>query len=183
MKIKKYFIPFIVAILFAPFLSIAQDKEAQLTLKFNKADGNNVCQAIVNLENKPVKGVSVKLYVKRLFGLLPIGDPVSTDENGTAGFSFPKDLPCDASCKLTVIAKVEDDEKVGNIEGKGEIDWGIKPLVTKEQMVERSLSASRERAPIYFMVASDLIIVAIWGTLFYIVLQVFKIKKLGKIKQ
>ena len=172
-----------IALLLLPAFAFAQDKEAAIVLGFKTVDSNYVCTALVTSEGKPVKEVTVKLYVQRLFSLLPINEGTATDETGLASFTFPRDLPGDANGKLTVIAKIEDDENYGNAESKSEVAWGIvRPSSTTDKM-ERSLSASRERAPVYFMVASDLIIACIWGTLIYIIFQVFKIRKIRTIKK
>lgn len=181
-SIKNLFIISLIAFVI-PVFSFAQENEAKITLNFVKEGDGNVCKAVVTSQDKPVKDVTVKLFVQRLFGLLPVGDGIATDENGVAAFNFPKDIPCDNNCKIGVIAKIEDDEKFGNVLAKGEVDWGVKREISKTEIVERSLSASRERAPIYFMVASDLIIVAIWGTLIYIIFQVFKIKRISSVNK
>ena len=160
-------------------VSYAQEKEAKLTISFTQIDSVNVCKALVTSDEKGVKDVSVKLFVHRLFGLLPVGEAVSTDENGIAIFKFPSDIPAESNGKLSVIAKVEDDDNYGSLDAKGEINWGIVKNLSGSEKMERSLSASRERAPIYFMVTSDLIILGIWGTLIYIVFQVFKIKRIS----
>ncbi len=178
MKIYNYFLILCVSVFITSF-TFAQEKEAKLSISFTKVDSVNVCKALVTSEDKPVKEVSVKLYVHRLFGLLPIGDAVSTDENGISTFNFPMDIPAESNGKLTVIAKVEDDDNYGSFETKEEVNLGVIKVATDADKNERSLSASRERAPIYFMVTSDLIIAGIWGTLIYIVFQVFKIKSIS----
>ena len=175
---KKYIYLLLLSVFFTS-TTFAQEKEAKLTLTFAKVDSQNVCKALVTSEDKPVKEVSVKLFVHRLFGLLPIGDAVSTDENGISSFNFPKDIPAESNGKLTVIAKVEDDDNFGSFEIKQDVDWGVIKAISTSENTERSISASRERAPIYFMVTSDLIILGIWGTLIYIVFQVFKIKRIS----
>ncbi len=182
MKITNYFLILCISVFFTSFI-FAQEKEAKLTISFTKVDSVNICKALVTSEDKPAKDVSVKLFVHRLFGLLPIGESVSTDENGIASFNFPKDIPAESNGKLTVIAKVEDDDHVGSLEAKQEVNLGVIKDVSSIDKNERSLSASRERAPIYFMVASDLIILGIWGTLIYIVFQVFKIKRISSINK
>ena len=75
------------------------------------------------------------------------------------------------------MAKVEDDENYGSFEIKSETNIGVKEDLTKLEKAERSVSGSRDNAPIYFIVASISIITGIWGTLIYVVLQIFKIKK------
>lgn len=176
MKSYKYFL----IICFGIFLNThlwGQEKEASMTLSFEKADTNYVCKVLVVSENKPVAEVAVKLYVQRLYGLLPIGKDVATDENGIALFEFPKNIPLNSEGKLIVLAKVEDDENYGSFETQGETKWGAQPDLLKLAHSERSISASRGQAPIYFIIASVVIIAGIWGTLLYVVLQVFKLKK------
>jgi hypothetical protein len=46
----------------------------------------------------------------------------------------------------------------------------------------RSLSASRDKAPAYLIIASNTIIAIIWGTLIYIIFQIYRIKKEGRVK-
>jgi hypothetical protein len=178
MKIYKYLFALIAGFLFTIGISFAQEKAANMTLKFEKEDSINVCKVIVKSEDLPVSEVSVKLYVQRLFSLLPIGKSVSTDENGIASFNFPNDIPGDENGKLTIIAKIEDDENYGTLEAKGNANWGLPK--TKVNELERSLSGSRARAPIYFIIVSNLIIIGIWGTLIYVIFQLFKIRKISK---
>lgn len=161
-----------------PVFTYSQDKDAKITLSFDVVDSVKTCKALVTSGDAPVKEVEVKLYVKRLFSLLPIGGAVATDEEGIASFEFPNDIPADMDGKLTVIAKTEDDENVGTIEASATSDWGI-PRGGNE-ILERSLSGSRSKAPWIFIIASNVIIIGIWGTLIYVISQLFRIKKLSK---
>ncbi|MCI4444275.1 MAG: hypothetical protein JHC39_12300, partial [Lentimicrobium sp.] len=77
-----YFIATCIMILFSITTSYAQDKEAKITLTFEKADSLYVCKALVTSEGQPVVEVPVNLSVKRLFSNLAIGDAVSTDSTG-----------------------------------------------------------------------------------------------------
>ena len=156
----------------------AQDPEAKLTMTFVKEDSLNICKVQVTSADTAVAEVEVMLYVKRLFSLLPVGEATATDEEGVASIEFPNNIPNDLDGKLTVIAKIEDDENFGTAETQGQSNWGV-PRQDIQEM-GRSFAGSRANAPIYFIVASNLIIFGIWGTLIYVILQVFKIKKLGK---
>lgn len=174
MKIYKH----ILTICFEILLSLtirAQEKEATMTLKFEKAESNNLCNVHIMSENKPVADVAVKLYVKRLFGLLQIGKDITTDESGIASFEFPSDIPLNSDGKLLVIAKVEEDENYGNLETEIQTKIGIakeKVIIDKQ---ERSIAGVN--APIYFIVASLVVFAGIWGAIVYVIFLVFKIKK------
>ncbi len=156
----------------------AEGDDAKIVLTFEKRDSINTCKALVTSNDTPVKEIEVKLYVQRMFSLLPVGDAVATDEEGISSFEFPNDIPADLDGKLTVFAKVEDDENLGNLEAKGQIDWGAPRL--SNDIMERSLSGSRSNAPWILTIVSNIIILGIWGTLVYVVTQLFKIKKLSR---
>lgn len=182
MKKYNYFLVTCLLILFSMATSFAQDKEAKITLTFEKVDSLNVCKAFVTSEGQPVIEVPVILSVKRLFTKLPIGDAIATDSTGVAIFEFPNDIPS-KNGKLTIFASIVDDENYTNTETSGEVNWGTVVVTDNSNVDERSFSAGRDRAPIYFIVLSLVILGLIWGTLLYAVLQVFKIKKLGKIQE
>lgn len=182
MKKYNYFLAASFMILFSIATSFAQDKEAKITLTFEKVDSLNVCKAFVTSEGQPVIEVPVKLSVKRLFTKLPIGDAIATDSTGVATFEFPNDIPS-KNGKLTIFANIVEDENYMDTEASGEVNWGTIVVSDNSNVDERSFSAGRDRAPIYFIATSLIIIGLIWGTLLYAVLQVFKIKKLGKVEE
>jgi hypothetical protein len=169
-------------ILFSIATSFAQDKEAKISLTFEKVDSLNVCKAFVTSEGQPVMEVPVILSVKRLFSKLPIGDAIATDSTGVATFEFPNDIPS-KNGKLTIFANIVDDENYMNTETSGEVNWGTVVVNDNSNVEERSIAAGRDEAPIYFIISSLLVIGLFWGVLVYAVLQVFKIKKLGKIQE
>lgn len=182
MKKYNYFLAAFLLILFSAATSFAQDKEAKITLTFEKVDSLHVCKAFVTSDGQPVIEVPVKLSVKRLFTKLPIGDAIATDSTGVATFEFPNDIPS-KNGKLTLFASIVEDENYMDTETSGEVNWGTVVVSDNSNIDERSFSAGRDRAPIYFIAASLLIIGLIWGTLLYAVLQVFKIKRLGKLEE
>jgi hypothetical protein len=154
-----------------------ETKTATLTLFFSNADSTNTCIVKLMTDSIPVKEVEIHLYVKGMYTLLPVGKVVATDENGEAAIAFPIDLPGDKNNMINVIAKVEKDATYGNIETQSAVKWGVVAKNESYNFSNRSLSASRERAPMFLVIASTLIITIIWGTIFYVVFQLFKIKK------
>ncbi len=162
--------------------SYAQDKEAKITLTFEKVDSLNVCKAFVTSDGRPVIEVPVNLSVKRLFSKLPIGDAIATDSTGVATFEFPNDIPS-RNGKLTIFASIVDDENYMDTETSGEVNWGTVVVTDNSNIEERSIAAGRDGAPIYFIISSLLVIGLFWGVIIYAILQVFKIKKLGKIEE
>lgn len=183
MEKYKYFITICAAMLFSITTSFAQDKQAKMALTFATLnDTINVCKVSVTSDGKPVDGVSVALFVKRLFTPLPIGKALTTDTTGVVSFEVPNDIPS-ADGNLTFIAKVEDDENYGTFESNGDAKLGTVVASDNSHVDERSIFANRSNAPVYFIAASLIIISLVWGTLLWAVLQVFKIKKLSSKKK
>ena len=167
-----------IAMLMLPFgLRADGQPQAKLKLHFTVVDSVKVCKVIVTADEKPVKDVAVKFLVKRTFGILPIGKPVTTNEEGEAKVTFPNDLPGGTTGVLQVVARLDDDATYGKAEVKDSVKWGKILAEGEGEWGERSLSASRAKAPMYLIIASNTIIIGIWLTLVYVVLQLFKIKK------
>jgi hypothetical protein len=182
MKKYNYFIATCLMILFSLANTYAQDKEAKITLTFEKADSLYVCKALVTSEGIPVIEVPVNLSVKRLYSKLSLGDAVPTDSTGVATFEVPQDIPS-RNGKLIIFATIVDDENYMNTETSGEVNWGTVVVSDNSNVAERSIAAGRDGAPIYFIISSLLVIALVWGYLIYAVSQVFKIKRLGNLNK
>ena len=162
----------------------AQDSSSNGTAKIalSFSDQDSVKQVIANLTNAgtAVKGIDIHFYVKKSFGLLPLtGDFITTDEKGEASVDFPTDLPGDVSGSVIVIARVEDDEKLGNVEAMKTIRWGI-PVKAESGVRARSLSSSGDNAPWPLTITVTALVVVVWGIIFFILYQLVLVKKAGK---
>ena len=159
----------------------AQDeKEATIKISFDQNDSMRFCKALVTSESKPVKEIEVHFYIQRMYSLLPIGKAVETDSAGVAISNFPLDLPGDKNGNIIAIAKIEDDDNYGNVEIQAEIKWGVLPTNEMNSWNKRSLSASRDKAPMLLILVSNIIIAVIWGTIFYVIYQIYRIRKESK---
>jgi len=130
----------------------------------------------------PVKGVDVKFGVRRLGADLPVNETptFTTDSTGQASADFKRDsIPGDAKGNIVLVAKVEDNEQFGNIAVEKTVPWGAK-FVPVSTFDERTLFATRSKAPIWLIVVSSGIILAVWITLILLVQNIFRIKKLGQ---
>jgi hypothetical protein len=128
----------------------------------------------------PMKGVDVKVYVKRAFSLLPVeGENLTTDESGMASVEFPNDIPGDAEGKLTVIAKVEDNDEAGELEASEAVKWGT-VLLPDESFSRRALWQNAANAPLPLVIFVTSMVALVWGVIIYIVYLMFVINKAGK---
>lgn len=149
-----------------------QDSVKTINLSFSTLD--TLGQAI------PKEGVTVKLFVKRMFGNLPLSEEfTATDENGKISSAFPENIKGDTTGNIELIALIDDESDYGTVSNTAQINWGS-VLVVDEQQNKRELWAARANTPIYLLVLINGMILGIWSAILYLVFQIIKIRKLGK---
>jgi hypothetical protein len=164
-------------------LSIAK---ARITV--DTADDKNVVATFAEFKGSdwvPVKGVEVKIGIKRLGGDLQIGEEqtYTTDSLGHVKGEFKKiGMPGDEAGNIILVAKVEDNDQFGNLRIEKSIPWG-KKFVSNKDFFHRALWGSQFHSPIWLVVMAYSIIIAVWGTLLYLIFLILKIKKLGRAEE
>jgi hypothetical protein len=129
-----------------------------------------------------VKEIEMKLGLKRSLGNLTVGDAetFTSDSTGTASAAFIRDsMSGDEKGNLVLVARVEDNDIYGNLVVEKSVPWGVKEKTT-EHFWHRTLWSTGNRAPVWLLFLALSIIIGVWGTLFYLVKQLLKIKKMGK---
>jgi len=137
---------------------------------------------LLNGEWVPANGVELKIAVKRSIGNLPIGDEESytTDSTGSVTAEFKRDsLLGDAKGNFILIARTEDNEKFGNLFAEKNVNWGVAPTFDNS-FDQRSLWATRSKTPIWLLGLAGAIIAGVWGTIIYLILQMIRIRKMGR---
>lgn len=162
--------------------------KSKITIDTTNEDGiRNIIATITKLENEewiPVADVEVKVGVKRLGGILSGGDdPIyTTDSVGTVIVEFKKEaLPGDEKGYLILAARVDDNDEIGNLLVEMKANWGVKTIADTTFFDQRTLWTTRLRTPFWLLGIAYSIILAVWGTLIYLVFQLIKIKKLGRV--
>ena len=126
----------------------------------------------------PVKGVDVRVAVKRLDGDLNIADAATytTDSTGSFTADFKQDsLPGDNHGNITLVASVDDNDTYGSISVEKIVPWGVyRPWVSTYD--RRSLFARRGRAPLWLDFIAIPIILLVWGCLIYLAYQLKRIR-------
>ncbi|MCX6290956.1 MAG: hypothetical protein NT126_04260, partial [Bacteroidetes bacterium] len=130
---------------------------------------------------KPLPNMEVKFGVRRLFGIMPMGEESSatTDESGTAVFTFPKDINGDETGSVEIVARILDDENFGSIEASAKTQWGMQLVVDKNPFPR---AIWEPKAPLWLIIAFSTVFGAIWFTYGYVVYTISKIDRLEKKK-
>ena len=129
----------------------------------------------------PVKGVDLKIAVKRLGGDLNVNETptFTTDSLGMVNVDFKlSNLPGDSLGNLIVVARVEDNDNYGNLSSEKLVPWGSKTEYL-ESYNRRTLYARRGWSPLWLVTMAYGIIAGVWFILFYLFIQIRRLKKLG----
>jgi hypothetical protein len=125
-----------------------------------------------NGTDKPVSGEVVKIYVPRMFSLLPVSE-MTLDEAGTASVEFPSDLPGDKEGNLTIIARFEENQTYGNIEKREILKWGL-PTDYSVPKTHRALWT--KTAPRWMIYTLSVLLAGVWGHYLFAVISLIRIK-------
>jgi hypothetical protein len=153
-------------------------------IKIDTAEDKKIIATLYELKDTvwvPVKGVDIKVAVKRLGGDLNVSEAptYTTDSLGMANADFKLlNLPGDSLGHLILVAKVEDNDVYGNISTEKMVPWGV-AVQYKAAFNVRSLYARRGWSPLWLEWMAYGIIAGVWGVLIYLFLQIRKLKKLG----
>lgn len=138
-------------------------------------------EALSDSNWKPVKGVDLRVAVKRMGGDLNVNETptYTTDSLGqvSADFKLAK-LPGDTAGNLVIVVKVDDNDMYGNLSFEKSVPWGvatnyIAPFDT------RSLFARRGYSPLWLEWIAYAITAAVWGVLIFLFIQIRKLRRLG----
>ncbi len=127
---------------------------------------------------KPLSDVTIKLFVKRTFGNLPITQAV-TSNLGVAYFDLPADIPGDSLGNILLIART--------IGSSNELTCSLTEklgVVTKPKLLldQRAWWSVNKMAPIWLILLYLGGIAGIGVTVLYILLQLRKIKRINDTK-
>jgi len=166
-----------------PLETIAR-KRAALRLELVGADENRkalvTAWEITDDGGKiPLRNVRIGLGVKRMFGVLPLSaQPLFTDGNGRVQALFPDDLPSDTTGHVTITAFIDDPMYEATV-AEEQAPWGKAwEIVDITQL--RTLWGTMSSVPLWLLFAFVGIAGAIWLTILWVMLQVKKIRDLGK---
>ncbi len=122
-----------------------------------------------------LKNSQIQLFANRYFGKLQIDKTKQTDENGTATFDFPKDLPGDKTGNVQIVVQVNDDT-YGEIESVAKLKIGIptdKPALNQERAIWNVMA----KAPYWILFLYSFGILAFIGVLLYLIYNLYKLRK------
>jgi len=157
-------------------------KPASLKLFFSIEDSIKTLKVTATQKNAkgeeiPIPKETVMIYVPRLFSLLKIGE-ISLDESGTGTLEFPKEIVGDTLGNLIVMAKIEENDIFGFVEGKNTINWGVPKQYYTAEVPSRELWTPI--APMWMIITLIIMLLGVWAHYVYAVYELIMIKRLSK---
>lgn len=132
--------------------------------------------------NLPFQEVDVSFYIKREFGLMRIGESSNlTGADGKVKVVFPEKIIGDGQGNVTILARVENSFIYNDAESEIIRKWGDPLVAEDEKFNQRALWGSRDKSPVWLLLVANGIIAGIWGVILYVIYNLFRIKKAGKI--
>jgi hypothetical protein len=158
---------------------------ARLRVSTDTADETRLIRVTIEQKNEEewvyVSDVEMKIFVKRQFGKLFIGeDYYTSDEAGSIEAEFEGEIPGDAQGILELGCMVEDHENFGNLFAFTNTQWGTPMVDDNTAFNKRTLWATRDKTPFWLLIFPNLAIAGIWGVIIYLFFQIYRIKKISK---
>ncbi|MGZ8556968.1 MAG: hypothetical protein ACXWWC_01475 [Chitinophagaceae bacterium] len=160
--------------------------KAKIQIDTASADGiRSITVQVMKFENNewaPANEVEMKVGIQRLGGILSAGEAevYTTDSSGTATVELNKDsLPGDEKGNMVLTAKVEDNDLFGNLLVHKTVPWGIALKPGSDFFDQRTLWSTRFHTPYWLLFMAYSIVISVWATIFYLIMQIVRIKKLG----
>jgi hypothetical protein len=158
-------------------------KEVKLDVKLSEADTIKtiILKAVTSEKGRevPVSGEVVKIYVPRMFSLLPVGE-ATLDETGKATFEFPGDLPGDTIGNITIISRFEEHPTFGNVEKRMIQKWGI-PTNYSVPTTHRALWT--KTPPRWMIITLSVLLAGVWGHYLFAIISLIIIRIDAKRKE
>jgi len=119
--------------------------------------------------------------VARLFKPLNIGKPYyKTDEEGAILAPIENGIP-GVDGYLTIQVVLNDSDNYGTVTALTKAKIGV-PIVEESTFDKRTMWSPRNKTPLFLLILPNIFIIAIWGIIFYLISNLFKLHKSSKNK-
>lgn len=155
-----------------------QFKDALIEANIITKDSINYVSATLTdaISNLPITDQPLSVKVQRLFKPLNMGDEfIDTDENGAIKLAIENGIP-GIDGKLTFEVMLNESDDYGTVKTLTTGAVGI-PIVEESTFDQRTMWSPRNKTPIFLLIFPNLLIVGVWGLIFYLILNLFKIFK------
>lgn len=153
-------------------------KDAEIIASVSQKDSIHTIKInLVDNKKEPIASEYISVKLKRLFGLMNIGseDLYKTDEDGEVTIEIEDNLYSKNGI-IEIVVKLDDSDEYGTIIEHLKADIGV-IMESKDSYDERTMWATAAKAPLYILILPNLILVAIWSILVFLIFNLYRIYK------
>ena len=153
-------------------------KNAEIVANISQKDSlRTLTIKLVDPDKNPIANQYFKVKLKRLFGMMNVGDEdfYKTDEKGEISIDIEEKM-YSKSGKLEFIITLDDSNDYGTIIEHLESDFGI-VMESKDTFDERTMWATAAKAPIYMLIIPNVLLIGIWGIILVLFFNLYRIYK------
>lgn len=153
-----------------------QDAVINASLQF-KDSVRSLNMQFVDAYGEPLAGQYFTFRLKRLFGLMQIGEEpyYKTDDDGKIEVEIEQEL-FSKSGDLNFLIKLDDNDTYGTIIEQVTGKFGT-VMESKDSFDERTMWASPLKAPLLILIVPNILLLGIWGTILILIVNLYKIYK------
>jgi hypothetical protein len=144
------------------------------SVKFIRVTGT---QFASNGEGEPLTDETISMFIPTLFRPMAIGE-IWLEADGTGSMEFPMTLIGDSLGQLMVVARIDEHDTFGYVQGEGQSDWAIPKHLLGQDKPTRELWTPV--APIWMMITLLILLAGVWGHYVYAIVELVRIKKSAK---
>lgn len=136
---------------------------------------SNVDKLVVKVssDGKYKSGINIDASVVGMFGKYILGNEVS-NESGIAWFDVDRNLPGDENGNITVQVRAQEGYSIKKVKEKMQL---VNPVIQTDLLAGRHLWSKAIKAPIWLIIAFNLVVSGIWGIIIYIIIGLLRLKK------
>lgn len=153
-------------------------KDVDIDARVIYKDSLHYVQAAISdpVTDSALVDMPLRIELQRLFRSLKIGDlSYNTNANGSILVPLEHKYP-GVDGELTFEVILFENEEYGTVKDLITTDIGI-PIVDESRYDDRTMWSSRDKTPVFLLVFPNIIIASIWGLIFYLTYNLFKIYK------
>lgn len=154
----------------------------KMFLTYTSADSTIVLKVLAAKPERvvAVTGAEVKILVHRTFGLLPLDEAKTTNNEGMAVFKVPSNMPGDTAGNVLLSARFTNEDLYGPVSLDTMVCAGQKNIPVS-LVAQRAMWNNVRKAPIWILLVFGLGLLSAWGFIIYVLMKLRDIFIVGTI--
>lgn len=145
-------------------------------------ENHQLVTRLIGLEGEkwtPVPDTEIRLTAKRYFGSMTIDGPKISNSKGEAIFDISEELPGNSEGEIELTLQLTDFELFGDLKKDTTLNIGTATLAPPLNQ-ERAMWNINRKSPVWLILAYTIVVLTVWGFIFYVLFRLRAIHKEGE---